>query len=231
MVSAFHKIIADVRGALERKRGPAPVHDVAGEAARPLSAAARRAELAAQFGREVELVGGRFFGLISLAAARDRLLELAAAEKSEKIRSAALGGGVACDVEMLVKPLARKGIELIRTHRVTDGDRAALRERIAGCDLGIVEADYAIAATGTFCVIATPERPSSLTILPPINFIFVAADRVRPNLAEVVAAVGPKNFATHRVALITGPSRTADIEKMIVIGVHGPKQLFAAVIA
>jgi len=227
-VSAFHKIIAEVRGALEHKRKPARVHDVAGEIARPLSAAARRAELAAQFGREVELVGGHFFGLISLAAARDRLLEFAA---SEKVRRAALGGGVVCDVEALVKPFARNRIELIRTSRVADGDRVALRERLAGCDLGIIEADYAIASTGTFCVVATPERPSSLTILPPINFIFVAADRVLPSLAEVVAAVGAKNFASHRVALVTGPSRTADIEKMIVIGVHGPKQLFAAVIA
>jgi len=230
-MSAFHKIIAEVRDALERKRGPSQVHEAAGEAARPLSAAARRAELAAQFGREVELVGGRFFGLISLAAARDRLMDLATDEKGEKIRIAALGAGVTCGVEGLVKPLARTGIELIRTRQVAEGERAALRERLAGCDLGIIEADYAIASTGTFCIIATPERPSSLTILPPINFIFVATDRVLPSLAEVVAAVGPKNFASHRVALITGPSRTADIEKMIVIGVHGPKQLFAAVIA
>jgi len=34
----------------------------------------------------------------------------------------------------------------------------------------------------------------------------------------------------HRIALITGPSRTADIEKMIVVGVHGPKQLYAMIV-
>ncbi|MGH7839212.1 MAG: LutC/YkgG family protein, partial [Candidatus Binataceae bacterium] len=219
---------AEVRSALERKPTPAAAHDAAGQASQPLSAAAHRAELTAQFGRELELVGGRFFGMIALSDARDRLMELAV---SEKIRSVALGAAVVCDLEALVKPLARNRIDLIRTGPVSNGDRARLRDRIAGCDLAIVEADYAIASTGTFCVIATADRPSSLTILPPINFICVAADRILPNLAEVIAAVGPKNFAAHRVALITGPSRTADIEKMIVIGVHGPKQLYAAAIA
>jgi len=227
-VSAFHKIIANIRGALERPAAPPPAHDGARETAPLLSAAAHRVALAAQFGGELEAVGGHFFGLVSPAEARDRLAGLIS---DAGIRSVALGASVACDVEMLVQPLTRQDLELIRLGRVKDEARAALRERLANCDLGIIEADYAIAATGTFCIIATPERPSSLTILPPINFIVVAADRVLPTLAEVIEAVGPRNFAAHRVALITGPSRTADIEKMIVIGVHGPKQLYAAVLA
>jgi L-lactate dehydrogenase complex protein LldG len=227
-VSAFHKIIANIRGALERPAAPPPAHYGARETAPPLSAAAHRVALAAQFGGELEAVGGHFFGLVSPPEARDRLAGLIS---DAGIRSVALGASVACDVEMLVQPLTRQNLELIRLGRVKDEARAALRERLANCDLGIIEADYAIAATGTFCIIATPERPSSLTILPPINFIVVAADRVLPTLAEVIEAVGPRNFAAHRVALITGPSRTADIEKMIVIGVHGPKQLYAAVLA
>jgi L-lactate dehydrogenase complex protein LldG len=227
-VSAFHKIIANIRGALERPAAPPPAHDGARETAPLLSAAAHRVALAAQFGGELEAVGGHFFGLVSPAEARDRLAALVG---DAGIRSVALGASVACDGEMLVQLLTRQHLELIRPARVKDEARAALRERIANCDLGVIEADYAIAATGTFCVIATPERPSSLTILPPINFIVVAADRVLPTLAEVIEAVGAHNFAAHRVALITGPSRTADIEKMIVIGVHGPKQLYAAVLA
>ena len=89
----------------------------------------------------------------------------------------------------------------------------------------MVEADYAIAATGTLAMLATPERPGSLTLLPPVNVILVNADRIVPDLAAVIAAIGPAAIATHRLALITGPSRTADIEKRIVIGVHGPREI------
>jgi L-lactate dehydrogenase complex protein LldG len=225
-VSAFHKIIANVRDALEHRPAPS-AHEGTGETAPPLSAAARGVAIAAQFGRELEAVGGHFYGLVSPGEARDRLAELV---RSAAIRSVAVGAGVVSDAEMLMKPLARQNIEIIRATHVDGEARAALRERVANCDLGIIEADYAIAATGTFCIVATPERPSSLTILPPINFVMVAVERVLPTLADVIDAVGARNFESHRVALITGPSRTADIEKMIVIGVHGPKQLFAAVL-
>ena len=226
-MSAFHKIIASVRSALERKVETIPLHADLGPAALPSSAAARRAELTAQFGRELERVGGHFFGLIAKAEARDRVATIA---QESGARSAIVGAGVTFDAELIAKALARNRIEVIRPDRLKDNDRAAMRDRVANCELGFIEADYAIAATGTFCVIATAQRPSSLTILPPANFIVVAADRILPTLADVIAAVGPERFATHRVALITGPSRTADIEKLIVIGVHGPKKLYAAAI-
>ena len=105
-----------------------------------------------------------------------------------------------------------------------------LRERLARCDLAVVEADYAISATGTLVVVATPERPGSLTLLPPANILLVEAARILPDMAAVVSALGPDTIREHRVAFITGPSRTADIEKMIVLGVHGPKDLYAAAV-
>ena len=226
-MSAFHKIIASVRSALERQADHAPPHIANGRAALPSSDAARRAELTAQFGRELERVGGHFYGSLTKAEARDRAVAIA---QEAAARSAIIGAGVTFDAELIAKGLARHRIEVIRPDRLKDKDRAALRDRVANCELGFIEADYAIAATGTFCVVATAQRPSSITILPPVNFIVVAAERILPTLAEVITVVGAKQFATHRVALITGPSRTADIEKLIVIGVHGPKQLYAAAI-
>jgi L-lactate dehydrogenase complex protein LldG len=226
-MSAFHKIIASVRSALERKVDTAPFHPDNGVAALPSSAAARRAELTAQFGRELERVGGHFYGSLTKAEARDRAVTIAAETAA---RSAIVGAGVTFDADLIAKGLARNRVEVIRPDRLKEKDRAATRDRVANCELGVIEADYAIAGTGTFCVVATAQRPSSITILPPANFIVVAADRILPTLADVIAAVGPERFATHRVALITGPSRTADIEKLIVIGVHGPKKLYAAAI-
>ena len=227
-MGAFHKIIATVRSALERK--PPAIPDHAAETARqpmPIAPAARRAELSSQFARELERVGGHFMGVLTPAEACDRIVALA---RELNVKSAALGESVVLDLEPAARALAQTGLNLIRPWKTTGADRATLRDQIATCDLGIVEAHYAIASTGTFAVLGTPGRPNSLTLLPPVNLILVDAERIVPDLAAAIAALGPEAIATHRLALITGPSRTADIEKMIVLGVHGPKQLYAAAI-
>jgi L-lactate dehydrogenase complex protein LldG len=227
-MSAFHKIIANVRAALERQVAAPDPHSNNGRVALPRSEAARRAELTSGLGRELERVGGHFCGVLTRAEASERALAIA---EETAARSAVVGAGVTFDPDPIAKALARNGIEIIRPERAKVSAHAAIRERMAACALGVIEADYAIAASGTLCVIAGAERPSSITILPPVNFILVAAARILPTLADVVAAIGPQRFASHRVAFITGPSRTADIEKLIVIGVHGPKTLYAAAIS
>jgi L-lactate dehydrogenase complex protein LldG len=123
------------------------------------------------------------------------------------------------------------GISIIHPAAVADdATRASLRARLARCDFAVVEADYAIASTGTLAMLATRERPGSLTLLPPVNVILVHAERILPDLAMTIAAIGPEAIASHRLALVTGPSRTADIEKRIVLGVHGPRELHVAVV-
>ncbi len=151
-MSAFHKIIASVRSALERKVDTAPFHPDNGVAALPSSAAARRAELTAQFGRELERVGGHFYGSLTKAEARDRAVTIAAETAA---RSAIVGAGVTFDADLIAKGLARNRVEVIRPDRLKEKDRAATRDRVANCELGVIEADYAIAGTGTFCVVAT----------------------------------------------------------------------------
>jgi L-lactate dehydrogenase complex protein LldG len=227
-VGAFHKMIASVRSALERKPRAAPNHTEAPHQIVPVATGARRAELSSQFARELERVGGHFMGVLTPAEACDQIVALT---RELNVKSAALGESVVLDLEPAARALAQTGLTLIRLRKTNnDSDRAAARERIANCGLGIVEAHYAIASTGSFAVLGTPGRPNSLTLLPPINLILVDADRILPDLAAAIAALGPEAIATHRLALITGPSRTADIEKMIVLGVHGPKQLYAAAI-
>jgi L-lactate dehydrogenase complex protein LldG len=78
--------------------------------------------------------------------------------------------------------------------------------------------------------LSAPGHSGSFTLLPLANILLVEATRVLPDIAQVVKALGPATISQHRVAFITGPSRTADIEKRIVLGVHGPKDLYAAVV-
>jgi L-lactate dehydrogenase complex protein LldG len=232
-MSAFHKMIATVKSALERTPRAVPAHGAAPSPAVPVAPDARRTELLAQFARELEAVGGAFLGAFAPDEIRARAVALA---REIRVRTAAIGAGVTLDADPIARALEHTGVAVIRPTGARragvadDAARAAYREQVAGCDLGIIEADAAIAATGTLAVIGTPDRPNSLTLLPPSNLIIIHADRMQPDLAAAIANIGATTFNTKRVALITGPSRTADIEKMIVLGVHGPKKLYAIAI-
>ena len=224
----FHKLIANVREALEHHGAPA--HNGAPGAAAPVptAEAARRVEVASQFARELQALGGHFLGMLTLKEMAARVLEVAA---SLDARTVAVGTGLVNDPAPIVEGLERAGIKVIRTAAIADdAARAELRGKLARCDFAVVEADYAIAATGTLAMLATPERPGSLTLLPPVNVILVDADRILPDLAAAITAIGAPAIASHRLALVTGPSRTADIEKRIVLGVHGPREIHVAAI-
>ena len=227
-MAEFHKLIANVREALEHQGAPAHNGGAAAAEAVPTAEAARRVELASRFARELQAVGGRFLGTPTPAETTARVLEVAAALNA---RSAAVGAGIFIEPAPIVEALERAGIEIFRAAPAADdAARAALRQKLARCDFALVEADYAIAATGTLAMLATPERPGSLTLLPPVNVILVSAERILPDLAAALEAIGPGAIASHRLALVTGPSRTADIEKRIVLGVHGPREIHVAVV-
>jgi L-lactate utilization protein LutC len=224
-VGDFHKLIANVREALERHDVPAH-NGAAGSAATvPITEAARRVELASQFARELQALGGHFLGTLSSRETAARIVEVAIALKA---RTAAVGAGIVNEAAPIAAALERAGISVIRTTAIADDQaRAELRGNLARCDLAVIEADYGIAATGTLAMVATPERPGSLTL---VNVILVNVERILPDLAAALATIGAATIANHRVALVSGPSRTADIEKRIVLGVHGPREIHVAAV-
>jgi len=224
-MAELHKIIANVKEALGVAT-PGNAHDAAATAV-PVSPSAYRAELTSTFARELEEVGGKFVGILTPAEVSSRIVSLA---REIGAKSVAIGRGLASDMDAIGEALERADIRIVRTVAVADVERAAMRSRVADADLGIAEADFAIASTGTLTVVSNAERPSSLTLLPPASLAIVQIDRVMPNLAEALAALGADGVAANRLTLITGPSRTADIEKRIVLGVHGPKSLHVIVV-
>ncbi len=179
-------------------------------------------DLISGFVRELELVGGHATVANSEAEAAGQLSVLARAENVHRV---AMGRGITIDLDAFVPSLSHAGIEIVRADQVADSDRAAIRARIARCDLGLAEADYGIASTATLAVAADATRPGALTLLPPISVVILRAERIVPDLAAMFAQLGPATLAERRLTLITGPSRTADIEKRIVMGVHGPRAL------
>ncbi len=229
-----HKILATIKTALEAGHGRedfAPEHDhapvVAPAPKPPLAGPQHHAELATSLARELELVGGKFAGIVSPAELSNRIVTLA---REIGAKAIALGAGESIDMDAIGEALERADFKVVKAVPVADSERAAMREQIANADLGIAEAEYGIASTGTLAVISTAVQPGSLTLLPTASLIIVAIDRVVGDLAAMFAALGPARLIEHRLTLITGPSRTADIEKRIVLGVHGPKALHVIVV-
>jgi len=97
---------------------------------------------------------------------------------------------------------------------------------------GITGADYAIAETGSLVVVASPSQGRSVSLLGEIHIAIVEASRILPDLYDL-----PGQLATDfperppsNVTVIAGPSKTADIELQIVIGVHGPRHVYAVLV-
>ena len=104
------------------------------------------------------------------------------------------------------------------------------RPDIFGYDVGVSAAQYGIAETGTLVLESDAERHRLVSLVPPVHIAFVEADKICLTLAEALAKVNQANKLSPAVTFITGPSRTADIELTLAIGVHGPQQLYVIVI-
>jgi len=229
-MAEFHKLLARLKGALEKPQAPAAHENHTASAPVPAATIAHRAELASSFASELEDVSGRFLGNMTAKEAAEGIAKLA---RENAVKNVAIGEGVVTKMSLFSAALEGAGCTLMKPRGIDKGQenaRSAMIAQFANCDIGIAEAHYAIASTGTFAVMTAEARPSSLTLLPPISIIIVNIDRVVANLAAAIAAFGADAIATNRVSFITGPSRTADIEKRIVMGVHGPKMLYGAII-
>jgi L-lactate dehydrogenase complex protein LldG len=99
-------------------------------------------------------------------------------------------------------------------------------EALAECDLGVTEADFALPETGTIGLLSSAERPRVVSLLPRIHLALVDPAVVRADLHDVFAEARQAPY----LVFVTGPSRTADIELKVTLGVHGPQQLHVWVV-
>jgi len=96
-------------------------------------------------------------------------------------------------------------------------------------EVGITNAQAAIADTGTLVLDSSRERNRLVSVVPPVHIAIVAASRIYPALADVLAMLQSGTELSPAITFITGPSRTADIELTLTIGVHGPQELYVIV--
>ncbi len=126
--------------------------------------------------------------------------------------------------------LAQTGITALPNVRTGITDRDELRALCATTDFGITSADYALADTGTLVMISSPAEARLISLLPPAHIAIVPRDRILTGLDELFTVVPNPAEVSSSMVLITGPSRTADIEQILVRGVHGPGKIAVVVV-
>jgi L-lactate dehydrogenase complex protein LldG len=109
-------------------------------------------------------------------------------------------------------------------------DRDALRDACAAADIGITSADYALAETGTLVMLSSRQEARLVSLLPPVHLAIIPRSRILANLDELLSLLPRPAEQTSSMVLITGPSRTADIEQILVRGVHGPGEVYAVIV-
>jgi len=96
-------------------------------------------------------------------------------------------------------------------------------------DVGISTAQAAIAETGTLVLDSARERHRLVSLVPPVHIAIIDASSIFQTLGEALAFIHQNGNISPAVTFITGPSRTADIELTLTIGVHGPQELYVIV--
>lgn len=90
-------------------------------------------------------------------------------------------------------------------------------------ELGITSVDWAVAETGTLALCSRSGQGRVVSLLPPIYLAIVEPAQIVPDLFDLFAALEPqKHDLPSNIALVTGPSKTGDIELKLTTGVHGP---------
>lgn len=102
----------------------------------------------------------------------------------------------------------------------------------AGADIGIVVVDHGVAYTGSLVVTSAPTKGRSVSLLPTTLIAIIPVERLKTRLSEVLRPFDNLEMKDRPAGIhfISGPSRSADIENDLTIGVHGPGVVYALII-
>ena len=106
---------------------------------------------------------------------------------------------------------------------------ASPREVQAAAEIGVTGCDAAIAETGSLAMLTRPGKPRAASLLPPVHLAIVRRDQLRATMGEFFVERADDIASAANCTFITGPSRTADIELTLTLGVHGPGEVIIVI--
>ena len=154
-----------------------------------------------------------FHRVPTMSAARDLLTKLAAESQWKKI-----GSHSHHNVDALLEGI---DLPIVRTEKGYEIDD------LESCDAGITGCDVLVAQTGGIMVSVESAGGRALSVLPSHHVVIARMSQMVPDLTAAFQHVKQKygkQFPSF-LSFITGPSRTGDIERILVLGAHGPKRL------
>jgi L-lactate dehydrogenase complex protein LldG len=211
-MSARDAILGRIRTALasepEAERPPTPELWPPGTWDQP-------ADLAARFFEEFQRVQGEGLRCASIQDA-GRMIESMCGQ---------LGAPAVAVVD---HPLCQATVAAIPPEQVVSIDAGWDRDRLAGLPLAVLPAEFLLADTGTAVLLPRTSAERLLCYLPTVLVLLAPAAGLVPHLSDIwvnLAARTADPGTRGEMLFVTGPSRTADIEKKLVLGAHGPKRL------
>jgi L-lactate dehydrogenase complex protein LldG len=169
----------------------------------------------AHFARQSELLRTEFLQCSDPAAAAAHLAHLAGLHGWQRI---ALHSGELTDaVAALLPP------QLVQLRTGQGYEKVALES----CDAGLTECEVLVAQTGSVCVTSRSSGGRALSVLPPHHVVVARQSQLVTDLSAAYEHLADRYGAEYPsfISFISGPSRTGDIERILVLGAHGPKKL------
>ncbi len=169
----------------------------------------------ALFSRQSQTLKTELRDCADFAAAAAHVAALAEAEGWKTI---ALHPGELTDA---LAPLLPAGLAQLRCEAGYD------KNALEACDAGLTECESLIAQTGSVCVTSRSSGGRALSVLPPHHVVIARRAQLLPDLTAAYEQLSAKYGAAlpSFISFISGPSRTGDIERILVLGAHGPKWL------
>jgi len=181
----------------------------------------RREELIKQFESELTKIGGRFYRATTAESAFQFVEQIVSDRQAKTM--------VACNSQLIDGIDLPKRVEEIGVVFAIESDGDFIRTA-AVADLGLTGVDYALAETGTLVLLARKGQARAISLLPPVHIAVLKPEQVISGLNDLFPLLRSETepgggILSSALTFITGPSRTADIELTLVVGVHGPQQL------
>jgi L-lactate dehydrogenase complex protein LldG len=171
-------------------------------------------DLADQFTQALKKAKGEVHRAENLAAAVDKL--------STVLEEIEARTAVYNDQSPLNTLNLQKRLPGIDWHMAGETDEGDFRAACVIADVGLTGVDAALAETGTAVVTSGPGRSRLTPLLSPVHIALIGTSQLTTDLFTWTAA--RKSAPPAAITLISGPSKTADIEQTMAIGVHGPKR-------
>ncbi|HVJ47850.1 LutC/YkgG family protein [Desulfitobacterium sp.] len=111
----------------------------------------------------------------------------------------------------------------------SSSERSARINVAAQAQLGVTGADYGIVQSGTLIQLSNARRGRAVSLVPPRHLAFLAGSKIKDELAEIMEELLTAGAPPAAIEMISGPSRTSDIEMDLSIGVHGPIEVYLVV--